>query len=82
MMRKWQTAPAPTHPGFSALGKTAALATPGTALMYFVNLLLVFVFGKTVAHPGAGDTRCLRHYLPALSAGPGHWRPERFGSRH
>lgn len=56
-MRKLQTAPSPgvsntpTRPGLSALGRTTALATLGNALTYFVNVLLVLVFGKTFILP-------------------------------
>ncbi len=56
-MRKLQTAPVPgvpttsTRPGLSALGRTTALATLGNALTYFVNLLLVLVFGKALILP-------------------------------
>jgi hypothetical protein len=56
-MRKWQTAPVPgvpttsTRPGLSALGRTTTLATLGNALTYFVNLLLVLVFGKAFILP-------------------------------
>ncbi len=56
-MRKLQTAPVPgvpttpTRPGLSALGRTTALATLGNALTYFVNVLLVLVFGKAFIFP-------------------------------
>ena len=56
-MRKLQTAPVPgvsntpTRPGLSALARTTALATLGNALTYFVNVLLVLVFGKALIFP-------------------------------
>lgn len=56
-MRELQTAlvpgvpTTPTRPGLSALGRTTALATFGNALTYFVNLLLVLVFGKALILP-------------------------------
>ena len=56
-MSTLQTAPVPgapntsTRPGLSALGRTTTLATLGNALTYFVNLLLVLVFGKALILP-------------------------------
>lgn len=82
-MSKLQTAPvpgvpnAPTPSGLSALGRTTALATLGNALTYFVNLLLVLVFGKAFILPlfilglvtlVAAGISCLRFRL-ALAIG-------------
>ncbi len=83
-MNKQQTAPAPDVPAplmrsvLSALAKTTALATLGTALMFFVNLLLVLIVGKTFIAPllilglvtlFASGLACLRFRLaPALAA--------------
>lgn len=83
-MNKQQTAPVPdvptplTRSGLSALAKTAVLATLGNAFMFFVNLLLVLIVGKTFIPPLlilglvtliASGLACLRFRLaPALAA--------------
>src|SRR5437667_2445570 len=56
-MNEVQTSPAqntpklPTFSGWSALSKTAAFATLGTSLAYFIDLVLVLVFGKVFISP-------------------------------
>ena len=56
-MNEVQTSPAqdtpkiPTPSGLSALGKTAAIATLGNSLAYFVDTVLVLVFGKVFILP-------------------------------